>query len=97
MRVRRLLLRCAVLASAAGCGAHAVLADAGPEASSLAASLVSSLAWAAGLLCGMALMIALKVDWARLPEQTWIWLKAQRHHLRWAAASVVSLGVLLFY
>jgi hypothetical protein len=57
----------------------------------------SALAWIIGLLCGVGLTIALKVDWRTLPERVWFWVRRERNQVRWAALGVTCLGVLVFY
>ncbi len=57
----------------------------------------SWVAWAAGLVCGIALMVMTTLDWRRLPADLRAWLKAQRRNAGWAALGIVSCAVLAFY
>jgi hypothetical protein len=82
---------------------HAILAFlamglAGPAvAATEPASGTSAVAWILGVLSGVALMAAVKIDWQDLPYRTLVWVRRQRIDMQWAAFGAVCIGVLVLY
>ncbi len=57
----------------------------------------STIAWATGLLSGLALAIAVRINWRTMPMRLIGWARQQRHRAGLAMLGSLFLAVIVFY
>jgi uncharacterized integral membrane protein len=77
--------------------AAAVLASTEPAIAAARAIESPYATWAIGLICGIILALAARINWRSVPGRLLNWARQQRHRAGWAIAGSFSTAILIFY
>jgi uncharacterized integral membrane protein len=53
--------------------------------------------WAIGLICGIILALAARINWRSVPGRLLNWARRQRHRAGWAMLGSFCTAILIFY